>query len=530
MDNKSNKPDVLNEQPTLSRRGFLAGSVATGAALGLGTMLSGNAFAAGPNKGGKLTVGFAQGSTSDSIDPATYNNDFMYALAYGVFNYLTEIDTNGTLIPELAKSWKSSTDARTWTFELRKGIQFHNGKEMEANDVIASINHHRSDDSKSGAKPLVESITSIKAKDKYTVEITLKEGNADFPFILSDYHMGIRPAKGDGIDATAAVGTGAYILNSFEPGVRATYKRNPNYWKNDRGHFAEIEVIAIADAAARQNALMTGEVDLIDRPDLKTIRLLERNRNIRVEQRTGTLHYTLPMHADAAPFDNNDVRMALKHAIDREEMVAKILKGYGVPGNDHPIGPSNRFYNSELAQRSYDPDKARHFLKKAGLDKLDVKLSLAETAFPGALDAGALFSESAAKAGINIEIAREPNDGYWSNVWLKKPFCASYWGGRPTEDWMFSTVYAKGAAWNESRWSDDQFQQLLVAARSELHEDTRRQMYGDMQTILRDQGSSIIPMYGNYVVAMNEKVQHAAQVAANWDLDGQRFMERWWFA
>ena len=329
MTHKSNKYDVLQAGQGISRRGFLSGSLTVGAALGLGSTMLTSPVLASPKQGGKLRVGFAQGSTSDSVDPATYNNDFTYAMAYGVFNNLTEIDADGSLIPELAKSWKSSPDAKVWSFELHKGIQFHNGKELDAQDVIASINHHRSDQSKSGAKPLLASISRITSPDKYSLQIELSESNADFPFILSDYHLGIRPAKGDGIDASAKVGTGAYILDQFEPGVRAHYSRNPNYWKAGRAHFSEVEVIVIADAAARQNALMTGEVDIIDRPDLKTIRLLERNRNIRVEQRTGTLHYTLPMHADAAPFSDNNIRLALKHAIDREEMVAKIKDQVG---------------------------------------------------------------------------------------------------------------------------------------------------------------------------------------------------------
>ncbi|MFB9884939.1 ABC transporter substrate-binding protein [Balneatrix alpica] len=532
MNNKSKKCDLQQPVEGISRRRFLAGSLAAGAALGLGGLSLSQAYAGSlaPVKGGKLTVGGGQGSTTDSLDPATYNNDFLYALAYGVFNNLTEIDTDGKLIPELAESWQASADAKVWAFRLRKDVTFHDGKSLSVEDVIASLNHHRKDGSKSGAKPLVEGIADMRAADAHTLVIELKDANADFPFILSDYHLGIRQAKGEGIDAQSAIGTGAYILQSFEPGVRATYLRNPQYWKSGRAHINEIEILVIADAAARLNALMTGQVDLIDRPDLKTIKMLERAPGVKVEQRTGTLHYTLPMHANVAPFQDNNVRLALKHAINREEMVQKVLKGYGVVGNDHPIGPSNRFFNHDLAIRSYDPDKAAFYLKQAGMSELKVQLSLAETAFDGALDAGALFAESAKKAGITIEILREPNDGYWSNVWLKKPFSASYWGGRPTEDWMFSTVYAKGVSWNESNWEHARFNQLLVAARSELDDDKRRAMYGEMQQLVRDEGSTIIPMFGNYVVAMRDRVQHDEQVAANWDLDGQRFMERWWVA
>ena len=134
------------------------------------------------------------------------------------------------------------------------------------------------------------------------------------------------------------------------------------------------------------------------------------------------------MDTRAEPFKDNNVRLALKFAVDREELVEKILFGYGSVGNDHPIGRGQPFFSKDLTQRSYDPDKAKFHLKEAGLSSLDVELSVADAAYSGAVDAGALFQASAEKAGINIKLNREPNDGYWSNVWMKKPFCACYLG------------------------------------------------------------------------------------------------------
>jgi len=322
-----NKIKTLNHANTLNkpidRRRFLSGSLVTGAALGASSMISTNLMAMPAKKGGTLRVGFTQGATSDSTDPATFNNDFMFTYAYGVFNNLTEIAPDGSLVPELALRWDATPDAKTWLFELRQGVSFHDGKELAATDVIASINHHRGEQSKSSAKPLLADITSIRALGKYMIEIQLAGGNADFPFIFSQYNLVIHPAKGDGIDFTSMNGTGAYKVKQFEPGVRAHYQRNESYWKEDRAHLDEIEIILISDPAARLNALTTGEVDLIDRPDLKTLHLLKRRKGLRVEQTTGTKHYTLPMLSDVAPYKDNNVRQALKYAIDRQEMVDK---------------------------------------------------------------------------------------------------------------------------------------------------------------------------------------------------------------
>src|SRR5690606_24155168 len=128
--------------------------------------------------------------------------------------------------------------------------------------------------------------------------------------------------------------------------------------------------------------------------------------------------------------------------------------------------------------------KAKFYLKEAGLDSLSVKLSSADAAYAGAVNAAVLFQNSAKSAGINIEVNRVPNDGYWSDVWMKHPFSAVYWGGRPVEDAMLSTAYASGAAWNDTHWDYARFNELLVAARAELDAPQRREMYYEMQAIL----------------------------------------------
>lgn len=513
----------------LNRRGVLKGATALGAAA-LILPASMRSAKAAPKKGGILRMGFGHGNTSDSLDPGTWDNVYVQVFAQARHNYLTEIASDGQLVPEIAESWEGADAAATWRFNIRKGVTFHSGKALTAEDVIASINFHRGEDSKSAAKPIVDAITDIKAEDAHTVVVSLSAGNADFPFIMSDYHIPIMPAVDGKIDPTSTDGCGPYVVDSHEPGVEAKMTRFAGYWKTDRAHFDGLLLLPILDAAARQNALMSGEVDVIDRVDLNTVHLLKRARGMKVLSVPGTQHYTFIMDSRAAPYTDNNVRLAMKYAFDREELVEKILNGYGVVGNDHPIGLSNRFHNGELAQRAYDPDKAKFHLKEAGLDSLEVTLSAADAAFGGAVDSAVLVSEKAAAAGIKINVQREPNDGYWSNVWMQKPFCTSYWGGRPTEDWMFSTAYAEGAPWNESYWSHPHFNDLLLAARSELDDAKRRAMYYEMQAIVSNEGSTVIPMFANYVMAHSDKIATPDEIGANWTLDGFRAVERWWFA
>ena len=361
------------------------------------------------------------------------------------------------------------------------------------------------------------------------VVITLAAGNADFPFVLSDYHIPMLPSTDGAIDPMTHDGCGPYKIDNIEFGVGASYSRHDGYWKQNAAYFDGVEQIAIHDAAARQNALISGEVDYIDQADLNTVHLLQRAPGVVVLSVNGTQHYGLPMDTRAAPFSNVHVRLALKYAIDRQQLLDTILNGYGALGNDHPIGAGQRYFNTELEQKAYDPERARHHLQQAGMDSLDVNIHLADAAFDGAIDAGVLFSETAAAAGINLNVVREPNDGYWSNVWMQLPFVGTYWGGRPTEDLMFSTAYAAGAPWNETYWDNGRFNELLLAARAELNEDLRREMYWEMQQITSDEGGIIIPMFAAYVGAHSDTLAHG-DVATNWRNDGHRIAERWWFA
>ena len=146
---------------------------------------------------------------------------------------------------------------------------------------------------------------------------------------------------------------------------------------------------------------------------------------------------------------------------------------------------------------------------------------------PGATDAAVLFAEQARQADIDINVVREPDDGYWDNIWTKKPFCAAYWGGYPTESEMFAIGYAPGAAWNDTFWTHPRFESLRAAAAAELDTAKRRDMYREMQTLLRDDGGALIFAFANYVMARNQSVAHGP-IASNNNFDGSRIVERWW--
>jgi peptide/nickel transport system substrate-binding protein len=505
------------------------------AALGVTTVLASTlageaAKAATPKKGGTFNLAMGHGDTANTIDPATLLNGYQWAMGYAYRNTLTQVAAGGKLDPCLAESWESSDDAKEWYFNLRQGVEFHDGKSLTAEDVVASVNHHRTEDTKSFIKPIAAEIEEITADGANKVVCKLKSGNVDYPYMLASAGFLICPAKDDGtIDWESGNGTGGYVLKNYDPGVNAHLVRNPNYWRDDRAHVEEVNFLTIHDPAARTNALLTGEVDVVDQVDIKTVDRLAKISGMQVEETSGPRHYNFAMRVGIPPFDNNDVRLALKYAMDREELLQKILKGHGRVGNDNSIGVSYQYFDPNLEQLTYDPEKAKFYLKKAGLSSLDVQLSAADAAFTGAVDTAILYREHALPAGINIEVIREPNDGYWSTVNGKKGFSASYWGGYTTETEMFTTGYTPGAAWNETNFDNPAFTKLLSEVKAELNTSKRREMLSELQRILRDEGGVIIPFFASDILARSERVAHG-ELAADRGFDGRHIIERWWIA
>jgi len=534
MSNKKEFKELLTQDAKsgkLGRRDFMRFAVAAGMSTTLASGLwTSDVAAATPKKGGKFRAGVHDMNTSDSHDPGTYQSVGQIQIAHTHRSYLTEITPENGLGPDMADSWSASPDAKVWTFELNKNATFHNGKKFTAADAVASLNHHRGEKSTSGGKALLSSVSDIKTKGDHTLVIELNQGSADLPWFLTDYHLVMVPAKADGsADWESGTGAGPYEIVSHKPGIGTTYKRHGG-WHREGAYFDEIEMVGLNDPNARQTALITGDVDAITSVDLKTSALLGRNPNIVVENVPSGSAITLPMFCDHAPFDNVDVRLALKYAVDRQDLVDKIMFGTATVGNDYHVSAGMPYAPTDIPQRPYDPDKAKFHLKKAGMSSLNVSLSAADSILPGAVDMCVLYSEHAKKAGIQIDVKREANDGYWSDVWLKKPWCFVKWGARPTPDQMFTLAYKDDAPWNESHWQNKRFNDLLLMAKAELDDTRRAEQYREMCVLASEDGGTVIPFFANFVYARNKKVQHGPSLAASWELDGGRGYHRWWFA
>ncbi|SFE93027.1 peptide/nickel transport system substrate-binding protein [Sulfitobacter brevis] len=493
----------------MTRREFVGRAAALGVTAAVAnSMLAGRAQAdahEAPKRGGMMRIGSSGGESTNSQDPALVASEAPLNNIRTWGELLVEVDSKGMIENRMAESVEASADAKTWVFKIRKGIPFSNGKDMTPDDVLKTMQRHTNEESKSGALGIMQGISEMKVDgDNFIVE--LETANADLPYLMADYHLMIQPGGGMD-DPGAAIGTGAYTVEIDEPGVRHAFKRRDDYWDADNRGFAdEIEQLILNDATARTAALQSGQVHIINRIDPKVASLLDRAPNLRVESVAGRGHYVFIAHVDTAPFDNNDVMLALKYAINREEMVDKILRGYGSVGNDFPINASYPLFDDSIPQREHSIEKAKEHYQKSGHDGSPIILRVADGAFPGAVDAAALFQESAKAAGIPLEIKREPNDGYWSEVWNVQPFCASYWGGRPVQDQMYTTAYLSSADWNDTRWKRPEFDTMLNEAKAELDGAKRTAIYSKMAQMLREEGGVILPMFNDFVAGVSNDI------------------------
>ena len=487
----------------LSRRDFIRATAIMGIGVGAASKMLGSiAVAQEPTYGGHFVAGLQGGSTTDSLDPTTYASDVPATIGFTFGNRLIENTPDGGIQGDLATSWEGLDGGQRWVFELKQGVEFHNGKPMTAADVVYSLNRHRGEDSTSGAAGQMEGIVDIRADGDHTIEILLEGPNADLPFFMSDYHLLIQPegSVDDGI------GTGPFILEAVDHGVRYNAVRNPNYHVDGRPYVDSFELLVITDPTARTASLQTGKVHAINRVPPTDVEFLRLSDNISIENTSGRGHYVFIMHVNTNPFDAPDVQLALKYAMNRQQMVDTILQGFGSVGNDHPINGAYPLFEDAVEQRPFDLEQAAFHYKRSGHSG-PVILRTSDAAFAGAVEAAQLYQETCKQAGIDLQILREPADGYWSEVWNVQPFCVSYWGGRPTQDQMFSVAYKSDAAWNDTRFFNDEFDSLLLQARAELDSAKRADMYTQMQTLLNTQGGVMVPMFNDFLDAISSEVK-----------------------
>lgn len=490
----------------IDRRTFMGRMAAVGASAGLITSLSGQALRAQtPVRGGRLVMGVPTADPTDSLDPTKLNTTANLIAAFSVYDLLVNRDTDLRPVPMLATAWEPNSDATEWVFDLREGVTFHNGSAFSSDDVIYSLQRHLAEDSESPTKSFLSQITAMEKMAPLQIKFTLTAPNADFPITLSDTRL---PISQNGVDdfSGAVNGTGPFRVVEYSPASRVEFVRNDDYWGTP-ANVDTFEMVGIADPTARVNALIAGDINCLMQLDPISVELLDRSGVAQVIRATSGAQINLAMMLDRAPTDNNDFRLAMKYAVDRQQIVDNVLKGYGSIGNDHPVAPNDPFYCADIPQREYDPDQARFHLERAGLAGETFDLYASDVPGSGALAACQVFQQSAAAAGLNINLIQPPADTYWSAVWMQQPVIVSGWDARPVPDLILTIAFQSGQSYNETMWSNGRFDQILVEARAETDFDARKALYCETQMLLHENGGHIPLAFRDYLDAASNEVQ-----------------------
>jgi peptide/nickel transport system substrate-binding protein len=508
----------------MNRREFLSALGALGLSVTVASrfLKSAEALAATPKKGGMIRAAMEMHGPDDQMDPLVLTSQLDYTRSRATYNGLTQILDNMTLHPELAEEWSPNSNATEYTFKIRKGVTFHDGSKMTADDVVWSLRRHLGKESPSSIKSTLASVSEFKKVDSYTVKAVLNTPDAELPVKLSQAQAKI--VKKDTKNFTKGNGTGPFVLESFQPGVKSTHVRNKNYWR-EGPHLDALEITAITDPIARVNALIAGDMHLINRVGAKGIRLIERATGVHINSTPTGTYGGICCLKNTAPGQSDDFVKGMQYIQDRERIVRSILKGHGTVGNDHPISPAyGKDHCSTLPQRPYDPDKAKWHLKKSGYTSAEVFVAPVSV---GIEETCLLMQANLKKIGFNLKVKRVPNDGYWGSVWMKEPLNVVSWNMRPTANTMLSIQFAPGGTWNDTFWNNDRFGELLKLSLAETDEAKRHAMNCELQTLVHEGSGMVIPYHVNNLDGVNDKV-HGIPNQPLGDLGGSEWPEFVW--
>ena len=442
------------------------------------------------------------------IDPAHIVNNSDQLLLQAAYEPLVVFDNDFQVKPWLAELFSPSADGTEWVFTLKKGVKFHDGADLTSADVVYTFK--RLIDPKTASPAAAELAIlkpeNIRADGPDKVVFKTEKPIAQLPLVLATkYAPIVRDGATDDSFKKGANGTGPFVISDFKADApRVVMKRNESYWAPGKPLAPCLELSGVQDAVTRASAIQSGAVDILIAADATTLPLLKADPNIELLEARGALLMSLVMMVDRPPFDNVDVRKALKLVVDRPQMVNLVTLGFGVPGNDNPVPPTSPLAISKEAQ-AQNIEEAKALLAKAGYkDGLSVDLWTGATDLvPGMLVMVQAYKEMAAKAGIKVNVQTAPSNSFWDDVYLKQPFVTSYWYTRHPVSSM-SLAFRKDAKYNETHWYHDDFDQLLDQAATALDPAKSAELYKQAQKIIAEQGGQILPVFASLVAAVRK--------------------------
>ncbi len=493
---------------------------------------SSTAITGTPKAGGNFRLGVTGGGSKDIIDGQSIITKPDQARLMSGWETLMTYDENYKLTTDGLAKEVTQDNPTQWTVTLKPGIEFNNGKTLDADDVIYSIQRILNPKSGLFGSAGLASIdpNGMTKMDANTVRIKLKTPDSGIADQFAQYYNGMVPTGYQSTNNPLKwVGTGPFVTKSFNPGQQSVHTKNPNYWRSGQPYFDQVTIIDFADSSAQVNALLSGQIDAMTDIPFAQISTAKAHPELAILISDGAGWLPLCMAIDMPPFNDNKVRQAMRLIVDRKAMLEQVLSGYGRVANDL-FSPFDPCFNTSLPQREQDIDQAKSLLKSAGMSDLTVDLHTTDGA-GGMVDSANVFASQAKAAGVTINVHNDPN--YYGTQYLKLAFSVDFWGTR-----NYLPQVANGmlptAPYNETHWPPksgpgSNYIDLYKQALSTVDQTKKCSIIQEMQKLEYDNGGYIIPFFNNLVDSYSTKVKgfEPSKATLNLDTFGHGYRTIW---
>ena len=467
-----------------------------------GTTNTTGAATPAPKRGGVLRAGLTGGSSSDTLDPHQGLTYLDTARANQIYQPLLQLNASAQTEMVLAEEISPHGSTSEWTIRVRKGVTFHDGKALTADDVIFTLQRILNPKSPlTGATSLGPvDLPNVKKVDDLTVRVPMTSPFGSFVDQLSYwYYLYIVPV---GFDPSKPNGTGPFKFQSFTAGQQSTFIRNTSYWKPGLPYMDSVTIIDFADSASLQNALVSSQIDAAGALEGAQLKVLSTNAAIKtVASQTGSIT-PFTMRVDQAPFNDVRVRQAFRYIVNRKELITAALDGYAFAGAD-VSSPYDPAFDSSL-HREQDISKAKSLLKAAGQADLAVDLVTAPAA-TGMVQMATVFAQQAKQAGVTINLKPVDPSTFFGPNYLQWTFSQDFYNYSPYLAQVAQSLLPT-SPFNETHWTDANYASLYKQANETLDAAKRRDIEHQMQQIDFNQGGYIIPCFIDSLDAYSSKL------------------------
>jgi peptide/nickel transport system substrate-binding protein len=472
---------------------------------------SGTEDSSSEKMGGHLRVTTAGGH--NTLNPILHGTTQEYISTEWMYNNLTQLTPDLNARPDLATSWEPQNGGETWIFELHEDAQFHDGSQVLAEDVKASIEATQNPDFASPAQGALGPIDGLEVVNDKTVQVNLTAPYGDIPKKMAKVRARIVPKSlidaGPGSDEFTSLenedhGSGAFILEEFSPGNRLVFVRNENYWKEDDDgnklpYLDRITQLAQPEPTTRVNSMRDRSADHYYRVGPDQVEQLDNMEHVGVESMPAGWFYPVIFRTDVEPFSDVRVRQAIKYAVNKEEMIEVAARGQAAMGQHTPISPAHQYYTDlgDPFGTTAEVEQAQELMNEAGYGdgvELDFDLHVSPAHGGPMGPMAVLFKEQVSRIGIEFEITRLPWSEY-VNQNQNLELVVTSWGMRPIEDGILTLIQVSDGGANYSQWSNEEFDQAVQQAMIATEQETKQEHYTRAQEISNERAPHIIPFF-----------------------------------